>query len=54
MIVDTDRLMSISNYALKIRKSRAWVQTLIKEGKLKSIKIDNFNFVVKQKRNRKR
>ena len=44
-MVDIKNLMTISNYALKIKKSRSWVVTLIEKGKIKCVEIDGFKFI---------
>lgn len=45
IMVDVKKLMTISNYALKIKKSRSWVITLIEKGKIKCVEIDGFKFI---------
>ena len=46
MLIETDNLISVTNYALKIKKSRAWVDRLVRDGKITCIKIDCFKFIV--------
>ncbi len=45
MKLETDNLLKISSYAGVIKKSSTWVRTLIKNGKLESVKIDGVEFV---------
>ena len=52
MLIETENLISISNYALKIKKSRAWVDRLIRDGKITCIKVDCFKFIVLKKKNK--
>ena len=50
MLIETDNLISVTNYALKIKKSRAWVDKLVRDGKITCIKIDCFKFIVLEKK----
>jgi len=45
-MVDVTKLVTISNYALRIKKSRSWVVNLIEKGKIECIVIDGFKFIV--------
>lgn len=40
-----NNLVKVSTYAKQINKSVTWVQMLINDGKVKSVKIDGVNFV---------
>ena len=50
MLIETENLISVTNYALKIKKSRAWVDKLVRDGKITCIKIDCFKFIVLEKK----
>lgn len=45
MKVETENLVKISTYAVRIGKSRTWVDTLIKSGEIKLVVIDGVKFV---------
>jgi len=45
-MVDISKLLKISTYALKIKKSRGWVNKLIQRGDLEIVIIDGVKFVV--------
>lgn len=47
MIVETDRLMTLANYAKLIGKSRSWVDKLIKRNELKCIKVDGIKYILR-------
>lgn len=44
-LVDVKRLVKISNYALKIQKSRSWVNRLIEDKKIELVEIDGVKFI---------
>ena len=44
-LVDIKRLVKISNYALKIQKSRSCVNRLIEDKKIDLIEIDGVKFI---------
>jgi len=46
--VDYNKLVRISTYAKTIGKTTAWVLTLIRTGKVKTMKIDNTIFIIKE------
>ncbi len=43
--VDRTKLITVTNYADKIKKKRQTVYNWIKEGKLKTIEIDGVKFI---------
>lgn len=45
MKIETEKLVKISTYAIRIGKSRTWVDALIKSGKIKLVIIDGVKFV---------
>lgn len=49
MKVETDDLVKVSTYAKSIDKSATWVRTLIKESKIKSVRIDGVDFIISKK-----
>ena len=49
MKVETDDLVKVSTYAKSIDKSATWVRTLIKENKIKSVRIDGVDFIISKK-----
>lgn len=46
MNINTDNLMSVRNYALKVKKTTQYIYTLMAKGKIKSQSIDGIKFVV--------
>lgn len=46
MIIDSNILKKPSSYAKEKRITRDWVYKLIKEGKIKHVKIDGVLFVI--------
>ena len=46
MLIETSKLTTVNNYALKIEKSRTWVNKLVLLGKLTCIKIDGVKFII--------
>ena len=44
-MVDINKLLTISNYALRIKKSRSWVLYLIEKKKIECVDIDGFKFI---------
>lgn len=44
-LIDITKLVKISSYALKIQKSRSWVNRLIENGKIQLVEIDGVKFI---------
>ena len=53
MLIETSKLITVNNYALKIEKSRTWVNKLVLLGKLTCIKIDGVKFIIIEDKNSK-
>ena len=51
MLIETTKLITVNNYALKIGKSRTWVNKLVSLGKLTCIKIDGVKFIIVEDKN---
>jgi len=45
MVINTGKLIRVSTYATKIKKSQAWVRHLIKTG-LPSVKVDGITYII--------
>ena len=50
MLIETESLISVTNYALKIKKSRAWVVRVVRDDKITCIKIESFKIIVLEKK----